>query len=250
VSARHDDNSEFRNNQSYRLGTSYALGEASLVWLGAGTGIKHPSFVERYGFTPDQFLGNPALNSEENRHLSLGLQTETAGWALSGTLYRDRLEDEINGFFFDVDAGGFTSVNRDGTSRRQGVELAAARSFAATALRLGASYLDAEEPDGLREVRRPQWQGFVRVDHTLPWADVGVDAFYVGEQIDLDFSDWPAARVELDPYTLVNARIRVPVGKRTDVTLRATNILDERYEDILGYRAPGRAYYLQLGFNL
>jgi len=250
ISARHDDNSEFRNNQSYRLGTSFTLGDSSLVWLGAGTGIKHPSFVERYGFTPDQFIGNPGLDSEENRHLSVGLQTEAGAWALSGTLYRDRLEDEINGFFFDGAAGGFTAVNRDGTSKRQGVEVAAARGFGATGLRLGASYLDAEEPDGLREVRRPRWQGFVRLDHALAWGDVGVDAFYVGEQIDLDFSDWPAARVDLDSYTLVNARLRVPLGTRADLTLRATNLLDERYEDILGYRAPGRAYYLQMGFDL
>jgi vitamin B12 transporter len=250
VSARHDDNSEFRDSQSYRLGTSYALGDAALIWLGAGTGIKHPSFIERYGFTPDQFIGNKALDSEENRHLSLGITTEAGDWTLSGTLYRDRLEDEINGFFFDVGAGGFTSVNRDGTSKRQGAEISAARSFRATALQVGASYLDAEEPDGQREVRRPRWQGFVRVDHTLPWAEIGADAFYVGEQIDLDFSDWPAARADLDAYTLVNARIRVPIGTRADLTLRATNLLDERYEDVLGYRAPGRAYYLQMGFDL
>jgi vitamin B12 transporter len=250
LSGRHDHNSEFNNSQSYRLGASYQLGEATLLWLGAGTGIKHPSFVERYGFTPDQFIGNRALDSEENRHLSVGVQSQVGDWQLSGTLFRDRLEDEINGFFFDPAAGGFTSVNREGTSKRQGVEMSLARSFGNTNLRTGASFLDAEEPDGQREVRRPQWQGFVRVDHSLPWATLALDVFHVDEQIDLNFATFPATRVDLDAYTLVNAQIRLPVGARAEISVRATNLLDDRYEDLLGYRAPGRAYYLQLGIDL
>jgi len=32
--------------------------------------------------------------------------------------------------------------------------------------------------------------------------------------------------------------------------VRASNLLDETYEDILGYRAPGRALYLKLGVEL
>jgi vitamin B12 transporter len=249
ISGRHDRNSEFRDSQSLRLATSYALGDSALLWAAAGTGIKHPSFIERYGFTPDRFLGNRDLDSEENRHLSVGLQSQAGPWQLSGAWFRDRLADEINGFFFDAAAGAFTSVNRDGTSKRQGVEVSAARGFGNTELRLGANYLDAEEPDGQREVRRPQWQGFVRVNHALGWADIGLDVFHVAEQVDLDFSTWPATRVDLDAYTLANAQIRLPLGERIQMRLRASNLLDERYEDLLGYRAPGRAYYLQLGVD-
>jgi vitamin B12 transporter len=249
ISGRHDRNSEFSDSQSFRLATSYALGESSLLWAAAGTGIKHPSFIERYGFTPDRFLGNRDLDSEENRHLSVGLQSQAGQWQLSGALFRDRLQDEINGFFFDAGAGAFTSVNGDGTSQRQGVEVSAAREFGNTEVRLGGSYLDAEEPDGQREVRRPQWQGFVRVNHALGWADVGLDVFHVAEQVDLDFATWPATRVDLDAYTLANAQIRVPLAEGVQMRLRASNLLDERYEDLLGYRAPGRAYYLQLGVD-
>jgi vitamin B12 transporter len=250
VSGRHDHNSEFRNVQSYRLAASFDLDDATLIWLGAGTGIKHPSFIERYGFTPDQFVGNPALDSEENRHLSVGLQSQVGAWQLAGALFRDRLEDEINGFFFDPVAGGFTSVNQPGTSMRQGVEVSFARRFGDTGLRSGASFVDATEPDGRREVRRPQWQGYLRLDHALPWATLALDVFHIGEQIDLDFSTFPARRVDLDAYTLVSTQIRVPVSARTEVSIRATNLLDDRYEDLLGYRAPGRAYYLQLGIDL
>ena len=250
VSGRHDHNSEFANSQSYRVAASQDIGTAHRLWLAAGTGIKHPSFIERYGFTPDRFVGNAGLEAEENRHLSAGVQSQAGAWQLSAAVFRDRLENEINGFFFDANAGAFTSVNRDGTSKRQGIELSAARSFGDTDFGAGASYLDATEPDGKREVRRPQWLGYLRLSHGLDWGSLGLDVFHVDPQIDLDFSSFPEARVKLDSYTLVNARLRVPLTSRADVSVRASNLLDERYEDILGYRAPGRAYYLQLGIDL
>ncbi|MFU8817694.1 MAG: TonB-dependent receptor plug domain-containing protein [Pseudomonadales bacterium] len=250
ASARHDHNSAFENSRSVRLAASQEFGAATRVWLAAGTGVKHPSFIERFGFTPDRFLGNPDLEAEQNRHLSAGVQTRAGDWQLATTLFRDRLEDEINGFFFDPNAGGFTSINREGTSKRQGIELSAARSFGNTGLSAGASYLDAEEPDGQREVRRPRWLGYVRVNHAMERADLSVDVFQVNEQIDLNFASFPATRVKLDRYTLVNAQLRLPVTARTEISVRGSNLLDERYEDILGYRAPGRAYYLQLGIDL
>jgi vitamin B12 transporter len=250
ASARYDDNSEFADSDSLRLSTRYRLRPETSIWAAWGTGIKHPSFVERYGFTPDSFIGNPSLKSERNRHLSAGVEQAWSAWTVTLTGFRDRLEDEIDGFFFDPDAGGFTAVNQAGTSRRTGAELTAERPWSSGGLHLGASYLDAEDPDGSREVRRPAWLAFARLNQSWGPARLGLDVFYVDDQQDLDFSTFPARRVALDAYTLVNASAALMLGQRTTVRLRAANLLDESYEDQLGYQRPGRAWYLSLGVDL
>jgi vitamin B12 transporter len=249
LSGRYDVHSEYDDGRSVRLAVGYRLNDTDRLWAATGTGIKRPSFVERYGFTPDSFLGNPDLEPEENRHLSVGYERRAARWNVSVTAFRDRLEDEIDGFFFDPDAGGFTSVNRLGTSRRDGIEFEVARRWPATEVRLGVSYLDAEEPDGAREIRRPRWLSHVSMTHDWPWARLRLDAFRVGAQHDLNFAAFPAERVTLDAYTLVGARISVPFADRWQASVRGSNLLDETYEDQLGYRAPGRAVYVELGLD-
>lgn len=249
ASARHDSNSDFADSESVRLALNHDLGDDTRVWVAAGTGVKLPSFVERFGFTPDSFLGNADLEAERNRHVSAGVEHARGRWTHALTLYRDRLEDEINGFAFDPVRGGFTSVNESGESRREGAEWRSSAGWQGGALQVGASWLDAESGDGSRAIRRPRRQAFVTVDQLVGGVAVQAGAFHVGAQLDQDFSTWPATRVRLDDYTLVHAALTVPVGERVRLGLRGSNLLDETYEDILGYRAPGRAWYVNLGVD-
>ncbi len=250
VSARHDVNSEFENSDSVRVSTRYQLLEATSVWAAWGTGIKQPSFIERYGFTPDSFIGNPDLDSEQSTHFSLGIEQALGAWQVDVTAFRDRLTDEIDGFYFDPTAGGFTAVNQRGTSRRYGMELSASRAWTSGALRVGGSYLHAEDPDGSREIRRPEWLAFARVNQQWGPAMLTLELFSSDDQDDLAFATFPARRVTLDRYTLLNAQVRVPLPKGMQLGLRGANLLDESYEEQLGYEAPGRAVYLSLGIDL
>jgi len=136
VSGRHDDSSEFANSDSIRLATHFQWRDDTLFWAAVGTGIKQPSFVERYGYTPDSFIGNPDLEAEENEHVSVGAEYRRGPWQHGLTLYRDHLADEINGFLFDPDLGGFTAGNDDGTSKRHGIEWSSARDWTGGTLRV------------------------------------------------------------------------------------------------------------------
>jgi len=75
--------------------------------------------------------------------------------------------------------------------------------------------------------------------------DAGV--FRIDEQTDLDFATFPANTVTLGAYTLANAGMRTAVREGMELGLRWENLLDETYEDILGYRAPGRSVHLTFG---
>jgi vitamin B12 transporter len=250
ASVRRDLNSDFEDSDSVRLGASFQWRDDTRFWAALGTGIKLPSFVERFGFTPDSFIGNPDLEAERNEHVSLGAEHQRGRWTHAVTVYRDRLEDEINGFAFDPDQGGFTSVNEDGTSRRTGIEWNSTVAWNSGALRMGASNLDTEDIDGSREIRRPEWQAFTSLTQTWRRLRLDLGAFYVDQQVDLDFATWPAARVGLDAYTLAHAELSLTLREGMRLGLRGSNLLDETHEDILGYRAPGRAWYLNLGVDL
>ena len=79
-------------------------------------------------------MGNPNLRPEYNRHASLGLN-----WCSEGSvcvlfaLFQDELRDEINGFAWN--GMGFTAVNLNGESDRQGMEIQLDAEIAGTTLR-------------------------------------------------------------------------------------------------------------------
>ncbi len=234
LSARFDRHDAFDDAFSWHAALARALGPGR-VFANVGTGVKNPTFSERYGYTPNTFLGNPDLEPEESLEYEIGYATRRVTVAaFTGTL-----ENEIAGFVFDAAKGGFTARNLERRSRRQGVELAYRDTLGP--MRVAASYtwLDAKE-DGRREIRRPRHQGRVDVAGTLtPRLDFNLGAAVVGEQLDDDFASFPAVRRTLNGYTLVHAGLTWSASPRLRLWLQAENVFDEDYEDILGYRSPG-----------
>ena len=243
ASLRQDGNSDFDDALTHRIALRYrAAGNADL-WLNYGKGIKNPSFFERFGYTPDNFIGNPDLKPESNQHLSLGARANIGSAALELTLFRDRLKNEINGFYFDPALGGFTAVNQDGKSKRQGLELTAATQIGGVQLSAGWGYVDAKEADDSREIRRPKHSGHLSAAYERgPWR-LHAAAHVVGRQQDFSFATFPAQRVRLEGYQLLRAAAAFKVTANLELSLRLENLLDEDYEDVLGYQTPGRAAY-------
>ncbi|MCH7991946.1 MAG: TonB-dependent receptor [Gemmatimonadetes bacterium] len=72
----------------------------------------------------------------------------------------------------------------------------------------------------------------------------------VGRRLDRDFSTFPATPVTLPPYSLLSLggewRIFGGGGGRPSlaIQLRGENLLDESYEEVLGFSAPGRGLYV------
>lgn len=248
ASLRQDDNSDFGNATTHRLALRYRTRHGDL-WLNVGEGIKNPSFIERFGFTPDTFFGNPNLEPETNEHLSIGAKgvLGPTTWAL--TLFRDRLKNEINGFHFDSALGGFTAVNRDGKSKRQGAEVTAEVQFGNTRLAAGWGYLDAEEDDGGREIRRPSHSGHLTATHQQGRWLLHGGTYFVGRRDDFSFASWPATRVRLGDYQLLRLCASFQLTERLEVSGRLENGLDDDYEDVLGYQMLGRAAYFGVRLN-
>ena len=255
LSLRHDDNSEFKDVTTYRVTGSYALPASETRLRGSyGTGQKAPTFIELYGFFPDSFVGNPDLKPEQTRGFDLGLvQGFLAGRGqVNLTYFDERLLDEIVTTFVP---GSFlsTAKNLDDRSHRKGVEVEAESQLADNLnLNLSYTFTDSTAPDGVQEVRRPRHMAAANLNYA--WlggrANVNLNLSYTGSQTDQVFlpPTFAAATVKLDDYLLTNLTGSYAISERFEVYLRADNLFDEDYVNVVGYRPPGRS--LHLGIRL
>ena len=254
LSARYDNYSDFDNAVSGRLSLAYRLSERTLLRANLGTGLKVPTFTERFGFFPGQFIGNPHLKPEKSISYDLGIDRMLLHDAieLQLTVYYQELEDEINGFFFDPGAFLFTAVNVEGISIRKGLEMSATLNLTQN-LSFGGSYTytDSTERDGLggdvRELRRPRHSGSLNASYLFldERANLTVVADYNGSSTDIFFPPFPAPSeiVSLENYWLLDLTASYYINHNTNIFVRANNLLDEDYEQVLGYRTPGRSAY-------
>jgi vitamin B12 transporter len=258
LSLRHDDNSNFDNINTYRATTAWT-DETSGTRLHAaiGRGQKAPTFIERYGYFPGQFTGNPDLDPERSTAWEFGIdQALPAGNAsVSATYFHEDLKDEIYGFAFDTQSLQTTAVNLPGTSKRRGVELTAmAQPVPALKLSAAYTYTDAAEPDAItgdevREIRRPRHAGSLGADWTTLDGRLQLNAnfSYTGTRND-DY--YPPTFIKevvgLGAYKLVSLAASWRLDESVRLYTRVDNLFDTSYEDVYGYNTPGIGAYAGL----
>ena len=250
VALRRDRFNRFADATTLRASALAKLGKGFAVAASYGEGIAQPTFFDLYGFFPGSFVGNPGLKPERSGggELSLRFRGDRVWGSVTG--YRQRLREEIVDVF-DSTTFISTTVNREGSSRRAGVEAEAGWS-PSESLRLTATYayLDASEPGsagGLQvtELRRPKHSGSVAADGTAGRWIYGAALTYAGRHGDVRDS-YPYDRVTLGAYWLAGARVAYRANDRIELFARAANAFDADYQDVFGYRTEGRSIYAGL----
>ena len=100
-------------------------------------------------------------------------------------------------------------------------------------------------------LRRPNHKiGFYSTYRFLERGNITLEVVYVGERDDKDFSSFPASRVVLPSYTIVNFAVQFNAADWLTITGKIDNLFDTDYEDILGYATAGLSGYLGLKINL
>jgi vitamin B12 transporter len=254
ASARLDDYSDFDNATTWQLAGSYQLTHSFRLRASAGTGSKAPTFTERYGYFEDLFIGNPDLKPESSKGWEIGLDTNWSGGKHQFQLaYFDQdLQDEIDGFVFDPETFLFTAINKDSDSSRKGVEAIyntrIGKSFTFSA---SYTYTNAKEKDALGnsvpEVRRPKNMASLSANYYFSdnRGNLNLNVNYVGSQLDIFYSpiSYTSELVDIDSYTVVDLAASWKLTASLEITGRISNLLDEEYEEILGFVRPGRAVY-------
>ncbi len=247
ASARNDDNSDFDDKTTGRISARWQVGGGDTSLRAAyGTGIKNPTFTERFGFFSN-FVGNPDLKPEESTSWELGVDQRLLGdrLSLSATWFDEELEDEINGFAFDPGIMDFTAINEDGKSEREGLELSGHWLITEDlSLRAAYTWLDAQEDDGSDEIRRAEHIASANLNWRFAGGrgNLNLQVDYNGEQDDFFFPPVPPfqERVELDDFTLVTLAASYRLWGDVELYGRVENATDEDYEEVFGFVAPGR----------
>lgn len=263
--ARVEDNERFGTLATWQVGAVLRLSGTGSTRLraSAGRAIKEPTFFENFstGFA----LGNPDLDPERALSWEVGLDQSLADGRLllRGTYFDQSYRDLIQ-YTFAPPAPGDPNFFNVAAADARGWEASAEARFGALVWTASGTWLHTEVTDagfdegpgasfveGEALLRRPEVEFAVSARYRLGERGlVSGGLRRVGVREDRDFSTWPASAVDLPGYTTVHfggeARVTAPSGRRPGLTVmfRAENLTDADYQEVFGFRAPGRAFYL------
>jgi len=264
VGGRLEDNERFGHFFSWQAGAAWLAPRAIGTRLRAsiGTAIKEPTFFENFatGFA----VGNPDLDAEQAFSWEAGVEQPLFSDRLriSATFFDQSFEDLIQYTFSPPNPGDPNFFNIAAATSR-GLEFDADLTVGRIVLGGAWTWLDTEVTDagfdsgdgatfveGEALLRRPATTIALRVGASLSRVDIRADLSVVGDRSDRDFATFPATPIQLPSYQLLafggEWRIVEPGEGRPGFSLqiRAENLLDEEYQEVFGFRAPGRGLYI------
>ena len=73
---------------------------------------------------------------------------------------------------------------------------------------------------------------------------------YIGEKDDKNFSTFPAQRINLKDYTLINIAANYDLFRFLKLFARVENLLNTDYEEVYGYGTPGLSAFAGLKLTI
>jgi vitamin B12 transporter len=255
--ARLDDNQQFGNFGTYRVGVNWQAVKGTRLRASAGTGFREPSFFENYstGFV----TGNPNLNPERSRSYEVGATQEL--WdervTIGATQFFQRFRNMID-YTGDTQSCGFSYCNV-ASARADGREFEA-QVRATRQLLISANFTHLETRvitpgfdtstaglylAGEQLIRRPTTSWSAGASYKLGRAGLDAHVTRVGARSDRDFRPFPALPVMDPAYTLIDAGLDIPItpaaeSRQASLTLRADNLFNVHYESEFNFLSPGR----------
>lgn len=237
---RHDATDDFGGETTGRISAAYALDGGFTLSGAYGTGFKAPSVayaVCDFCFVlPGTVVAPLVPEQAKGGEIALGWRSADGRFDGRATLYRLEVEDQIDGVF-DFGTFEFYYVNIDQT-RTDGVELEG-RAQLGGGFDLSAAYAwtDAvDEGSGSAILRVPEQAGSA----TLGWSGARLSgALTIRAE-----GDMPDSGGVRDDFLTANLNAAYELNDNVTLTLRAENLADETYQQLLGYGEAGRSAYV------
>ena len=239
VGARFNTHSEYGNQVVYNLNPSFSFENLPLkIMTSYSTAYITPSLYQLYG--P---YGNSELTPEENATAELGFESQLLDKKLT-----------INAVAFyraEKNTIGFASnyINIDGTYNAKGIETSI-RYILSERFNIGGNYTFTQVENQLNRLI-PKHKGNVDLNYKYKKGTFGINYQFVDKRSDAyyDSNIWATQAVNLDSYQLVSSNISYELlPNRLHVFGAVTNILNEDFQEVIGYNTRGRNYKLGLTF--
>jgi len=247
---RLDNNQKFGGVTTYRIAPAYYINSTNTkLKMSMGTGFKAPSLF--YLFDPA--FGNPDLQPEKSKGWDAGFEQyfSQGKFSIAFTYFNLNLE---NMFGFDAN---YRTINIAQASSRGFEIVASVFDFNKLSANVNYTFTKTKDEHELSDdygkplLRRPKHQASFNINYKLNTnINLNMLFLYVGEREDKDFSTYPAERVIIPDYTLVNLSGSYKLFSYLELTFRIENLFDKKYEEVLNYGTLGRSLYLGVNLNL
>ena len=240
---RLDSHSQSGRSTTYRIAPAFFVQQTNTKLKATyGTGFKSPSIYQLYA--PGNVwgpIGNENLKPEETTSWDLGIEQDL--WdgkvRLGGTYFSSRFENLID---YDYTLG-YINIAK---ASSKGIEVLL-EFLPADNLAFSASYshiVAKDQNSGEALLRRPKDKFTANVNFRFfAKGRFILSLIHLGARDDQEWIDWISTRVQMDPFTLLNAVGSYDIRPNIQLFLRLDNILDHQYELIKGYGTPGLSAY-------
>lgn len=237
---RFDHFNQFGGIWTYRFADSYKIDKTNtILHSSVGTGFSPPS-------SQDKIFGNNFdLKPEQDLGWDIGIRQQ---------LWQNRLDIGLTYFHNDLSNvigfnGLFDTLNL-GSAETQGLEAELhAQPIPNLVLTAAYTYLEAEKTSskdvsqlqGARLPRRPRNE--VYVSATYLWCKglrTVVEAKFVNAREELNFG---GPNFDIEDYSFVNIAAEYEINPHVSIFGRIDNLTNERYSEVFGFPALGRAAY-------
>ena len=247
LSARYDKHSQAGGKATGQIAAGFDLSAKTTAYASYGTAFKAPNINELYypGFG-GRYAGNAKLKPETSKTFEVGLKTQISqNQRLEASIFQTKVKNLISYSGKDNQA-----INSDKVTLK-GLEVGYALNYGKLDLGLDLSLLKTKnDATGDRLRRRPNSKLTLNLGYAVSnRTRIGMDASIVSSRDDMNFSAFPAERVELAKYSLLNLSVNHKLAKHASLGLRLENVTDENYELAYGYNTPKRGAYLTLSFK-
>jgi vitamin B12 transporter len=247
---RYDHHTKFGGAVTFRIAPAFMFWESGTkIKATIGSGFKAPSIVYLY----DPFFGNEDLVPEKSIGFDVGVEQFiwSSGISVGVNYFNNEFTDLIG-----LDEN-FKSINID-NAKTEGIEFfSKINSFDFLSIKLNYTYTNAvnKSPNsqefGQKLLRRPTHRAALFADYfILDRANLSLEIIYVGVKDDKNFSSFPAQRIKLGAYTLINISGHYQIFDFLKIFTRFENMLDKDYEEVYGYGTPGFSAFAGFKLNL
>lgn len=248
---RHDQNDDFGNHQSYRVSAAYLIdlnGGVLKLKSSYGSGFRSPSLYEvayntgPYSYPPASLVN---LTEESSRGLEAGVEYRgDNGLHLEFVLFDQAVEDAI---FFDLSA--YSGYLQDtGRSDSTGFEVIGAVPLGSQVqLQANYTYNETERPNGQQRLRRPEHLANAGISFHDRADKLNLHAFYRTTRNAID--EVFGSPVALENTAVLDLGASYALSETIEIYARIENALDDDFQEVVDYRAPGQASYLGFRVN-
>jgi vitamin B12 transporter len=238
ASLRYDHNDAFGSAVTWHVAPIYTIdATGTQLKASAGTGFKAPTLNQLFVSYPAfNFTANPDLQPERSLGYDFGFEQPVANnrFRFGATYFHNDISDLID--YNET----FTTLINIGRATIDGGESFA--SFAVTPqidLRADYTYTVArDDQTGQELLRRPRNKASLTGSwRPLDKLTLAASVIYVGSRLDVNYAG--TADVRAPPYTLVNLDASYQLTATVAVFARVENLLNEHYEDVVGFLRPG-----------